>query len=53
MDLAPIKSASLAQKAKRPRCSALTSSRLQDAGIRPWEEALKAYLKEKGHLAGA
>jgi dTDP-4-dehydrorhamnose reductase len=50
VDLAPIKSASLNQKARRPRYSALASIRLKSAAVRSWEDALEAYLREKGHL---
>ncbi len=39
-------------KARRPRNSSLRSLRLSafyTAGMRPWQDALKAYLVEKGH----
>jgi len=40
-------------KAKRPKYSALRNANLAKIGLddmRPWQEALKAYLMEKGHL---
>ncbi|MEW6540768.1 MAG: sugar nucleotide-binding protein [Bacillota bacterium] len=51
VDLSPISSTEFAQKAKRPSNSALMSSKLNGLSVRPWEEALGAYLKEKGHLS--
>jgi len=53
VDLAPISRSALAQKAQRPRDSSLASSRLQGLAVRPWEEALRAYLAEKGYLGSA
>jgi dTDP-4-dehydrorhamnose reductase len=50
VDLAPISSAALAQKARRPRDSSLASSRLGGLAVRSWPEALRAYLEEKGYL---
>jgi len=49
----PIPSSSLASPVRRPAFSALKSERLSRWGLqmRPWQEALEAYLKEKGHLA--
>jgi dTDP-4-dehydrorhamnose reductase len=51
-DLTPIKTDQLQMKAKRPRFSALKSVKLQNFGIemRDWEEALRDYLAEKGHI---
>ncbi len=49
----PITSAQYPQKARRPRNSVLDNRHLRQAGIggmRPWQEALEDYLKEKGHL---
>jgi dTDP-4-dehydrorhamnose reductase len=40
-------------KAKRPHYSVLNNTRLQELGLdemRPWPEALEAYLVERGHL---
>ncbi len=48
VDLKPIKSHELNMKAKRPKNSALKSEK--GIRLRSWEEALKDYLKEKGHL---
>lgn len=50
--LNPIKSEQLSTKAKRPRFSALRSTKLSQYGIemREWKEALHAYLIEKGHI---
>jgi dTDP-4-dehydrorhamnose reductase len=50
--LRPIKTEILIQKAKRPKFSALESEKLAKYGleIQEWTEALKEYLKEKGHL---
>ena len=47
----PIDSGQLAQRARRPSYSALTTTRLEAVGLkplRPWKEALKAYLETKG-----
>ena len=51
-NLKPIKTESLIQKAKRPKYSALKSEKLEKYGLgmREWREALREYLKEKGHL---
>lgn len=48
----PIKTYQLQTKAKRPMFSALQSVKLPKYGIKmqKWEEALKNYLAEKGHL---
>jgi dTDP-4-dehydrorhamnose reductase len=50
--LKPVISEQLNVKAKRPRFSALRSIKLSQYGIemRIWEEALRAYLIEKGHI---
>ena len=50
--LKPMKTEQLNAKAKRPRFSALRSTKLPRYGIdvREWEEALQAYLIEKGHI---
>lgn len=43
-------------RARRPRNSALTSARLPAdlrRRLRPWQQALQAYLEGKGHLHGA
>lgn len=50
----PITSDQYPQKAKRPSFSVLDNYHLRLLGMddmRPWQEALKAYLKEKGHIA--
>ena len=49
----PISSAQFPQKAKRPGYSVLGHGVLQQLGmddLRPWQEALKDYLRRKGHL---
>ncbi|MBM3165932.1 MAG: dTDP-4-dehydrorhamnose reductase [Chloroflexi bacterium] len=49
----PITSDQLNQKARRPRYSVLDNYHLQLLGMddmRPWQEALKDYLIEKGHI---
>lgn len=51
-NLTPITSQELAAPARRPRFSVLEHRALTAAGLtplRPWEEALEAYLSEKGH----
>ncbi len=50
--LKPIKTEQLNVKAKRPRFSALKSTKLSRYGIetREWKDALRAYLVEKGHI---
>lgn len=48
VSLEPIKSSEFASKARRPAFSALTS--VKGVRLRGWREALKEYLKEKGHL---
>lgn len=49
----PITSAQYPQKAKRPSFSVLDNYQLRLLGIddmRPWQEALADYMKEKGHI---
>ena len=49
----PITSDQYPQKARRPRFSVLDNYHLRLLGLddmRPWQEALKDYMKEKGHL---
>jgi dTDP-4-dehydrorhamnose reductase len=48
-ELEPISAADFPAKARRPANSALASVRLSP--LRPWREALKVYLDEKGHTA--
>ena len=50
--LKPIKTDQLSLKARRPRFSALKSTKLSSYNIEPreWKEALRAYLIEKGHI---
>jgi len=50
----PISSANYPMKARRPKDSSLESTKLHPSlkeCLRPWPEALKAYLEEKGHLS--
>jgi dTDP-4-dehydrorhamnose reductase len=50
----PISSSSYPMKARRPKNSSLESTKLGlslKQCLRPWHEALKAYLAEKGHLS--
>ena len=51
-DLAPTKTDQLTMKAKRPRFSALKSIKLPqyDIEMPTWQEALREYLTEKGHI---
>jgi dTDP-4-dehydrorhamnose reductase len=54
-DFGPTTSAEFGAKAKRPAYSVLAHERLKRLGLddlRPWPEALEAYLKEKGHYQG-
>jgi dTDP-4-dehydrorhamnose reductase len=49
----PITSDQYPQKARRPNYSVLRNYQLHLLGMsemRPWQEALRAYLKEKGHI---
>ena len=53
VDVAPITSEALAAPARRPRNSVLANHRLGALGLtplRPWPEALRAYLAARGHL---
>ena len=50
----PISSSDYPMKARRPKDSSLESTKLSPflkEHLRPWQEALKAYLAEKGHLS--
>ena len=51
-NLKPITSDKFPTKAKRPKNSALSIKKIKSYGInmRHWKEALKDYLKEKGHI---
>ena len=52
--LTAINSEELGAPAARPACSVMANRALAEAGLsllRPWEDALEAYLSEKGHLA--
>jgi dTDP-4-dehydrorhamnose reductase len=54
--LSRISSEELGAPARRPRFSVMENAALRAAGIeqaRPWEDALEAYLREKGHLKAA
>ena len=51
--LDPVSAASYPTKARRPRDSSLINSRLEKIlgrSVRPWQDALRAYLVEKGYL---
>lgn len=51
--VAPIPSTTYPAKARRPRDASFAGHRVADVtgqGPRPWQEALHAYLREKGHL---
>ncbi|MEM1867999.1 MAG: dTDP-4-dehydrorhamnose reductase [Thermosphaera sp.] len=51
-DFGPTTSAEFRAKARRPAYSVLAHERLKELGLddlRPWPEALKAYLEEKGY----
>ena len=53
LPLIPITSNHYPQKAKRPRFSVLDNYHLRLLGMddmRPWQQALEDYLKEKGHI---
>lgn len=52
VQIKPMKSNELNRLAKRPRFSALKNEKLEKLGLKmkPWGEALKEYLKEKGYL---
>jgi len=52
-DLAPTSSEAFAAKAARPAYSVLDNRALREAGFsdfRPWQEALREYLRESGYL---
>jgi dTDP-4-dehydrorhamnose reductase len=54
-DFGPTTSVGFGAKARRPAYSVLAHERLKRLGLddlRPWPEALEAYLKEKGHYQG-
>ncbi|MCH7511756.1 MAG: sugar nucleotide-binding protein, partial [Chloroflexi bacterium] len=54
--LTAITSAELGASAARPAFSVMANRALAEAGLsllRPWEDALEAYLGEKGYLASA
>jgi len=53
VDLFPVPSEEYPTLARRPSDSSMSSHKLRSSGIemRDWEEALKAYLVEKGHLS--
>ncbi|MEM3432972.1 MAG: dTDP-4-dehydrorhamnose reductase [Candidatus Methanomethyliaceae archaeon] len=54
-DFGPTTSVEFGAKARRPAYSVLAHERLKQLGkddLRPWPEALKAYLEEKGHYRG-
>jgi dTDP-4-dehydrorhamnose reductase len=48
--IAPVASEHYPQRARRPKNSALTSER-GIVRLRPWQDALKAYLLERGHIS--
>jgi dTDP-4-dehydrorhamnose reductase len=51
--LEPVTMAEFPSVAQRPRYTALRTERLEEAGIEPlppWQDALRRYLKQKGHL---
>ncbi len=53
-DLRPTTTASFGAPARRPSYSVLASTRLKRTGLdalRPWPLALRAYLREKGHIS--
>jgi dTDP-4-dehydrorhamnose reductase len=55
-DFQPTTSASFPTRAARPPYSVLDNAALRKAlghDLRPWQEALRAYLAEKGHLGSA
>lgn len=54
-DFASTSSAQFAAKAQRPAYSVLAHAHLLETGfedMRPWQQALADYLREKGHIAG-
>jgi dTDP-4-dehydrorhamnose reductase len=51
VEMEPIETSETQRRARRPSYSALRTTRVQEAGLsplRPWEEALDAYLRAKG-----
>jgi dTDP-4-dehydrorhamnose reductase len=53
IEIEPISSSNYPMKARRPKDSSLESAKLSPflkGCLRPWHEALKAYLEETGHL---
>ncbi len=55
-ELRPITTEAFGAKARRPPYSVLANeelTRLTSDRMRPWQEALEAYLRERGHLAHA
>jgi len=52
VEVKPIKSSELKRLAKRPGFSALRNRKLEELNLkmRPWREALKDYLRERGYL---
>jgi dTDP-4-dehydrorhamnose reductase len=53
-DLGAINTEAFGAKARRPSYSVLSAERLKQAGLgelRPWQEALRDYLSEKGYLS--
>lgn len=53
-ELTPIPSAEFDTRARRPSDSSLVTIRLNSfvkPGLRPWHEALRSYVAEKGHLS--
>lgn len=52
VEVEAISSAAFPSAVRRPAFSALTSNRLNGLGLqpRPWQDALRAYLVEKGHI---
>jgi dTDP-4-dehydrorhamnose reductase len=52
--VSPISSDEFPSKAKRPKNSSIKSERISgvlDRPMRPWQEAMRAYLIEKGYLS--
>jgi dTDP-4-dehydrorhamnose reductase len=49
-NLQPVSSSDHSTKARRPRNSSLKSIRIAENPLRSWEEALEAYLVEKGYI---
>ena len=51
-EVVPVSRDQFRTRAHRPRNSALRSERASGCKLRPWSDALMAYLREKGHLPG-